>query len=151
MERRSVGCIFAELLGRKPLFPGKDYVHQLNLITQVRGRGQRQHVPLAWLAPSLLSMVWHGAHTCVPCGAAPGVAQVLGSPSDADLAFIQSEKARRYVRSLPPAQKTNFRTLWPHAQPKVGVLSTGSCTATRGRAPLASGAGLTLAWMRTGD
>ena len=35
---RSVGCIFAELLGRKPLFPGKDYVHQLNLITRV---GQR--------------------------------------------------------------------------------------------------------------
>lgn len=25
----------AELLGRKPLFPGKDYVHQLNLITKV--------------------------------------------------------------------------------------------------------------------
>ncbi len=33
---RSVGCIFAELIGRKPLFPGKDYVHQLNLITKVR-------------------------------------------------------------------------------------------------------------------
>lgn len=25
----------AELLGRKPIFPGKDYVQQLNLITQV--------------------------------------------------------------------------------------------------------------------
>jgi serine/threonine protein kinase len=33
----SVGCIFAELLGRKPLFPGKDYIHQLNLITDVIG------------------------------------------------------------------------------------------------------------------
>ena len=32
----SVGCIFAELLGRKPLFPGKDYIHQLKLIIQVR-------------------------------------------------------------------------------------------------------------------
>jgi mitogen-activated protein kinase 1/3/mitogen-activated protein kinase 6 len=32
---RSVGCIMAELLGRKPIFPGKDYVHQLNLITKV--------------------------------------------------------------------------------------------------------------------
>eukprot|EP00877_Chromochloris_zofingiensis_P006799 jgi/Chrzof1/2372/Cz11g12200.t1_MAPK4 len=30
----SVGCILAELLGRKPLFPGKDYIHQLNLITK---------------------------------------------------------------------------------------------------------------------
>jgi hypothetical protein len=37
----SVGCIFAELLGRKPLFPGRDYIHQLNLITDVRaGKGK---------------------------------------------------------------------------------------------------------------
>lgn len=34
---RSVGCILAELIGRRPLFPGKDYVHQLNLITKVGG------------------------------------------------------------------------------------------------------------------
>uniref|UniRef100_A0A7S2JNX2 Mitogen-activated protein kinase n=1 Tax=Cyanoptyche gloeocystis TaxID=77922 RepID=A0A7S2JNX2_9EUKA len=33
----STGCIFAELLGRKPLFPGKDYIHQLNLIIDVLG------------------------------------------------------------------------------------------------------------------
>eukprot|EP00218_Dolichomastix_sp_CCMP3274_P006726 CAMPEP_0170144364 /NCGR_PEP_ID=MMETSP0033_2-20121228/13439_1 /TAXON_ID=195969 /ORGANISM="Dolichomastix tenuilepis, Strain CCMP3274" /LENGTH=365 /DNA_ID=CAMNT_0010380859 /DNA_START=114 /DNA_END=1211 /DNA_ORIENTATION=- len=38
----SVGCIFAELLGRKPLFPGKDYVHQLNLITQTIGSPEEQ-------------------------------------------------------------------------------------------------------------
>jgi hypothetical protein len=35
---RSVACIMAELLGRKPLFPGKDYVQQLDLITKVRAR-----------------------------------------------------------------------------------------------------------------
>lgn len=28
----SVGCIFGELIGRKPLFPGDNYIHQLNLI-----------------------------------------------------------------------------------------------------------------------
>ncbi|KAF8060610.1 MMK1 [Scenedesmus sp. PABB004] len=33
----SVGCVLAELLGRKPLFPGKDYVQQLDLITKVLG------------------------------------------------------------------------------------------------------------------
>jgi mitogen-activated protein kinase 1/3 len=33
----SVGCIFAEMLGRKPLFPGNDYIHQLKLITTVVG------------------------------------------------------------------------------------------------------------------
>ena len=33
----SVGCIFAEMLGRKPAFPGKDYIHQLKLILEVLG------------------------------------------------------------------------------------------------------------------
>ena len=33
----SVGCIFAEMLGRKPLFPGNGYLHQLNLIFKVIG------------------------------------------------------------------------------------------------------------------
>ncbi len=28
----SVGCIFAELLGRKPFFPGDDYIHQVRFI-----------------------------------------------------------------------------------------------------------------------
>ena len=40
----SVGCIFAELLGRKPLFPGKDYIHQLNLITDVIGSPEEEDV-----------------------------------------------------------------------------------------------------------
>ncbi|KAH0626333.1 hypothetical protein JD844_001259 [Phrynosoma platyrhinos] len=33
----SVGCIFAEMLGRKQLFPGKNYIHQLQLIITVLG------------------------------------------------------------------------------------------------------------------
>ncbi|KAM3859334.1 mitogen-activated protein kinase 7 [Diretmus argenteus] len=33
----SVGCIFAEMLGRRQLFPGKHYVHQLQLILSVLG------------------------------------------------------------------------------------------------------------------
>ena len=69
----SVGCIFAELLGRKPIFPGKDYVHQLNLITKV-----------------------------------------LGSPSEEDLAFVESEKAKRYMRSLPKSPKTPLHRFYPH-------------------------------------
>ncbi|MBA0735822.1 hypothetical protein Gogos_019636, partial [Gossypium gossypioides] len=31
----SVGCILGEITTREPLFPGKDYVHQLRLITEV--------------------------------------------------------------------------------------------------------------------
>ncbi len=56
----SVGCIMAELLGRKPLFPGKDYVDQLKLIIKT-----------------------------------------LGPPSEDDLTFINSHKARAYIRALP--------------------------------------------------
>ena len=33
----SLGCIFAELLGTKPLFPGDDYIHQLRIIVDVLG------------------------------------------------------------------------------------------------------------------
>ena len=33
----STGCIFAELLGTKPLFPGDDYIHQLKIIVDVLG------------------------------------------------------------------------------------------------------------------
>ncbi|KAH6825030.1 MAP kinase 4 [Perilla frutescens var. hirtella] len=33
----SVGCIFAEIMTREPIFPGKDYVHQLRLITELLG------------------------------------------------------------------------------------------------------------------
>jgi len=33
----SLGCIFGEMLLRKPLFPGSDYIHQLRLITSFVG------------------------------------------------------------------------------------------------------------------
>ena len=44
----SVGCIFGELLGRKPLFPGSDHVQQLGCIIDVLGTprdAQLHHVP----------------------------------------------------------------------------------------------------------
>eukprot|EP00198_Chlamydomonas_reinhardtii_P001516 XP_001690852.1 mitogen-activated protein kinase 3 [Chlamydomonas reinhardtii] len=72
----SVGCIMAELLGRKPLLPGKDYVDQLKLIIKS-----------------------------------------LGPPSEDDLTFINSQKARAYIRALPPAEKVNFRKKFPEADP----------------------------------
>uniref|UniRef100_A0A804N5H1 Protein kinase domain-containing protein n=1 Tax=Zea mays TaxID=4577 RepID=A0A804N5H1_MAIZE len=33
----SIGCIFAELLTGRPLFPGKNIVHQLDIITDLLG------------------------------------------------------------------------------------------------------------------
>lgn len=33
----SIGCIFAEMLSGKPIFPGKNVVHQLDLMTDLLG------------------------------------------------------------------------------------------------------------------
>ncbi|CAI5500542.1 unnamed protein product [Closterium sp. Naga37s-1] len=72
----SVGCIFMELLNREPLFPGKDYVEQLRLITKS-----------------------------------------LGSPDESDIEFLQSDNARRYIRSLPFYPKQPLAQRYPHLPP----------------------------------
>jgi serine/threonine protein kinase len=33
----SIGCIFAEMLTGRPLFPGKNVVHQLDIMTDLLG------------------------------------------------------------------------------------------------------------------
>ncbi|RWR95535.1 mitogen-activated protein kinase NTF6-like protein [Cinnamomum micranthum f. kanehirae] len=40
----SVGCIFMEIIQREPLFPGKDYVEQLRLITQLLGSPEESDI-----------------------------------------------------------------------------------------------------------
>jgi len=40
----SVGCIFAELLLRKPLFQGKDYIHQVARITDIIGTPSEEDI-----------------------------------------------------------------------------------------------------------
>jgi len=40
----SIGCIFAELIGRKALFPGKDHVHQLSLIYRIIGTPSQDEI-----------------------------------------------------------------------------------------------------------
>jgi serine/threonine protein kinase len=70
----------AELLGRKPLFPGKDYVDQLKLIIKT-----------------------------------------LGPPSEDDLTFINSHKARAYIRAL---QKSEVSQTAPSAAAARAVPTT---------------------------
>ena len=69
----SVGCIFAELLARSPLFPGEDYIAQLRLICDK-----------------------------------------LGRPSEKDLDFVTSERAKRFMNSLPNKPPAPMQELFHH-------------------------------------
>ena len=43
----AVGCIFAEILLRRPIFPGQDHIHQLQLVTDFMGtpsEGDLRHI-----------------------------------------------------------------------------------------------------------
>jgi mitogen-activated protein kinase 1/3 len=48
----SIGCIFAELLTGKPLFPGKNVVHQLDIITDLLGTPSPETI-------ARVSILWH--------------------------------------------------------------------------------------------
>lgn len=77
----SVGCIFAELLARAPLFPGEDYIAQLRLICNK-----------------------------------------LGRPDEADLDFVSSERAKRFIVSLPQNAPLVLRESFPNFQDETDAL-----------------------------
>jgi serine/threonine protein kinase len=59
----SIGCIFAEVLTGKPLFPGKSVVHQLDLITDLLGTPPPEIISGVWttlLFFFLLNLNSHG-------------------------------------------------------------------------------------------
>jgi mitogen-activated protein kinase 1/3 len=70
----ALGCILAELLGKAPLWPGDDYIRQMNLIFDV-----------------------------------------LGTPTEEDMAVITNARALAYIRSLPPRPRVPWRQLFPNA------------------------------------
>ena len=70
----SVGCIFAELILRKPYFPGDDYIDQLTVISEK-----------------------------------------LGKLPDADLDFVTSEKAKRFMKKLPNKSPVHLSLQFPGA------------------------------------
>jgi hypothetical protein len=57
--------------------------------------------------------------------------QAIGSPGEEDIQFVSSEKARRYLRSLPRCPRADFQELWPQADPQVrGAWEAPSCPLT---------------------
>ena len=101
----SVGCIFGEIMTGQPLFPGKDYVHQLRLITEVQRKKKHQffHLCLKTADTFLISLVEY--------------IQLVGSPDNSSLGFLRSDNARRYVRQLPRYPKQEFAARFPKMPP----------------------------------
>lgn len=52
---------------------------------------------------------------CLSC-----MLQVIGSPTEADLGFVTSDKARRYLRTLPKMPRSDWRQRYPQVR---GVFS----------------------------
>lgn len=73
----AVGCIFAEMIGRKALFPGRDYLNQLRLIIDI-----------------------------------------LGTPSEEDLACITNQQAVQFLRTLPVKPRRPWTEVFPKASPQ---------------------------------
>jgi len=73
----AVGCIFAEMIGRKALFPGRDYLNQLRLIIDV-----------------------------------------LGTPTEEDLACINNQQAVQFLRTLPVKPRKPWSEVFPKCAPQ---------------------------------
>ncbi|KAK6142271.1 hypothetical protein DH2020_022619 [Rehmannia glutinosa] len=84
----SIGCIFAEVLTGKPLFPGKNVVHQLDLITDLLG------------TPSMDT-----------------IARVSFLHLEYLLYAVRNEKARRYLTNMRKKQPVPFAQKFPNADP----------------------------------
>jgi serine/threonine protein kinase len=74
----SAGCIFGELMSRKPLFPGNDYIHELKIICDV-----------------------------------------VGSPTEQELGFITSSKARRFMQGMRKKSKVPWSEVYPKYENKL--------------------------------
>lgn len=96
----SVGCILAELIGRKPLFPGRDSFHQLTLIVSVLG------TPATATANGSSS-------SSSSKGASKATAERRNGslPSSSSSTTVGSD----YISALPAKKKVPFSHLFPQA------------------------------------
>lgn len=76
MDVWAIGCILAECISRRPLFPGHDYLHQLKIIMDI-----------------------------------------IGSPAESSLDFINNAKAKRFILRQPHKPKISFATFYPKCNP----------------------------------
>ncbi|CEQ39597.1 SPOSA6832_01130 [Sporobolomyces salmonicolor] len=95
----SVGCVLAELLGGRPIFKGKDYIDQLNIVLHFLSTPSDRTLRRVGSPRVRLSLAF--ALFLEPVDAESGV----------------SLKAQDYIRSLPFKPGVPFSTLFPSANP----------------------------------
>jgi mitogen-activated protein kinase 1/3 len=99
----SVGCIFAELILRKPYFPGDDYIDQVRCATRVDAPKSFHTLP----CHSPFSLF------CLP--QLTIISEKLGKLPDSDLDFVTSEKAKRFMKKLPNKTPVHLSLQFPGA------------------------------------
>uniref|UniRef100_A0A182MXD3 mitogen-activated protein kinase n=1 Tax=Anopheles dirus TaxID=7168 RepID=A0A182MXD3_9DIPT len=102
----SVGCIMAELLTGRTLFPGTDHIHQLNLIMEILGTPNDEFMAKI-SSESEKNDIDHLTRVMFFCGA----------PNEELMQKITSEEARHYIKSLPKTEKRNFSDVFRGANP----------------------------------
>ena len=106
----SIGCIFAELLIGKPLFPGKNVVHQLDLMTDLLGTPSLDTIsrvcwPFSWICMENMILLcakyqWNYLFNRFSCWFQ-----------------VRNEKARKYLSSMRKKQPVPFSQKFPNADP----------------------------------
>lgn len=89
-----MGCVLAELLGGRPIFKGKDYIDQLNIVLNYVG------------TPSDRTLRRVGS---------PRVRPLVLPPEQP---LTPESQAQDYIRSLPYKSGISFHTLFPTANPQ---------------------------------
>lgn len=103
----SVGCIFAELIQRKPYFPGDDYIDQVCIrivgllctVLILRFDSIVTHIFLCFFLSLQLTII----------------TDKLGKVPESDLEFVTSEKAKRFMRKLPDKTPMHLTLQFPGA------------------------------------
>ncbi|OXU28438.1 hypothetical protein TSAR_008410 [Trichomalopsis sarcophagae] len=141
----SVGCIMAELLTGRTLFPGTDRIlynrglqkaktdiHQLNLIMEVLGTPRdefmqkisSESVSLHRSINSSSRALWYTHrgnseqnNVSRDIDHLTRVLVLCGTPTEETLSKITSQEARNYIQSLPPLKKKNFKEVFRGANP----------------------------------
>ncbi|KAB1226105.1 Mitogen-activated protein kinase 3 [Morella rubra] len=109
----SVGCIYMELMNRRPLFPGKDQMHQMRLLIEVLKLIMLLFHTSVVLSGTVID-IWV---KYIPFGLLGFFASLLGTPTESDLGFVRNEDARRYINQLPQHPRQPLARVFPHVNP----------------------------------